>query len=646
MVNVSTLELFTKVKECFLQELEINVEEWEINKIHRIGNIQKSGKQRPVLLSFVSGWKKREMMENKKKLKNIYIAEDYSKETLEKRKALQPQLIEERKKGNLAIIKYDKLIVKRNTIKEKRKRQTPTPPETDAQPRKQKTLNTLRLVLVGGKDHNPPTTQDKNSKNKRRKPKVPKLYIAALNVLTLKNEENLVELGLSEVRRTGERIISYPDFLLYYIGTTPGHHGVGFIIKRHLLNYVESFIGISERIALINLKLPGYEDPWSIIQVYSPTEQYDSGSIDSFYLELNKTIQNHTYKNFILMGDFNGQIGVQQLEENTVLGPFVYRKKTRSKNGEKLIYFAQENCLKALNTMFKKKKKKMWTWISPDGKTKNEIDFIMTNKSRYFSNITVISNFNFNTNHRMIRAELMTIPPKNPRPRNNTINRKPNKYQTAQIGNYIISKLTNYEQDTTNMKLQEKYNWLERTIKTSIQQVTCSKDLSNKWMTTNTMNLLNQRADLIKGKNTNDSREQIAKLSKEIKTRIRKDRIQSRMETIERHILQTSGIKKAYKELTNKKDWIIQMKHNNGLKEKRRQGILGIATSYYKELYQSTAEVKGIELLDVSPVPSIMQEEIEFALETQKNDKAPRPDGISNEILKQAMSTISEIIGP
>ncbi|GBP40612.1 hypothetical protein EVAR_41692_1 [Eumeta japonica] len=58
-----------------------------------------------------------------------------------------------------------------------------------------------------------------------------------------KNDENLTELthalkqikwdivGLSEVRRRGERIISHPDFLLYHIGTTPGQYGVGFIIK-------------------------------------------------------------------------------------------------------------------------------------------------------------------------------------------------------------------------------------------------------------------------------------------------------------------------------------------------------------------------------------------------------------------------------
>ncbi|GBP54676.1 hypothetical protein EVAR_47178_1 [Eumeta japonica] len=140
-------------------------------------------------------------------------------------------------------------------------------------------------------------------------------------------------------------------------------------------------------------------------------------------------------------------------------------------------------------------------------------------------------------------------------------------------------------------------------------------------MTDRTINLLNQRADIIKEKNTNDSRKQIAKISKEIKESIRKDRTQRRMETIERHILKSGGIKKAFKELTNKKDWIVQMKHYNSEKENRRQGILGIATTYYKKLYESTTAEKEIELLEISSVPSIMQEEIEFALETKETTK-------------------------
>lgn len=112
------------------------------------------------------------------------------------------------------------------------------------------------------------------------------------------------------------------------------------------------------------------------------------------------------------------------------------------------------------------------------------------------------------------------------------------------------------------------------------------------------------------------------------------------METIEKHIIQTGGIKKAYKELNNKKDWIVKMKDKQERFENRRQGMLEIATTYYKKIYESTAEEKEIELLEMSSVPSIMQEEIELALETQRDDKAPGPDGVNNEILKQAKQAI------
>ncbi|GBP08998.1 Putative uncharacterized transposon-derived protein F52C9.6 [Eumeta japonica] len=39
-----------------------------------------------------------------------------------------------------------------------------------------------------------------------------------------------------------------------------------------------------------------------------------------------------------------------------------------------------------------------------------------------------------------------------------------------------------------------------------------------------------------------------------------------------------------------------------------------------------------------------MQEEIEFALEIQRDDKAPGPDGISNEVLKRAKNVITPIL--
>ncbi|VVC97319.1 unnamed protein product [Leptidea sinapis] len=81
-------------------------------------------KSRPVVISFLNQWKKEHIMKNKKKMETIYLTDDYPKNVLEKRKILQEQLMEERKKGNYAIIKYDSLIIRDNTHKnEKRKRE-------------------------------------------------------------------------------------------------------------------------------------------------------------------------------------------------------------------------------------------------------------------------------------------------------------------------------------------------------------------------------------------------------------------------------------------------------------------------------------------------------------------------------------------
>lgn len=148
----STLDLIINIKNCFLKELDITLEDYDINKIHRIGK-KNNEKPRPTLLSLVSEWKKNEIMRNKKKLKELYITEDYSKETLEIRKSLHPKLMEERKKGNLAYLKYDKLIVKeKSKAIDKRKREVSTSPQDDLQPRKQQTLSSSKNNIVNAFD--------------------------------------------------------------------------------------------------------------------------------------------------------------------------------------------------------------------------------------------------------------------------------------------------------------------------------------------------------------------------------------------------------------------------------------------------------------------------------------------------------------
>uniref|UniRef100_A0A2A4J1F3 Endonuclease-reverse transcriptase n=1 Tax=Heliothis virescens TaxID=7102 RepID=A0A2A4J1F3_HELVI len=141
----TTFELIQTVKETFKRDLNLSMEENEVNRVYRLGKNRVENKHRPVLLSFTNGWKKDLIMQNKKNLKGIYISEDYSKEVIEKRKALLPQLLEEKKKGNAAFLKYDKLVVKGpNTDKRKRElsispRSTPT-----TNPKKQQTISSIK----------------------------------------------------------------------------------------------------------------------------------------------------------------------------------------------------------------------------------------------------------------------------------------------------------------------------------------------------------------------------------------------------------------------------------------------------------------------------------------------------------------------
>lgn len=107
---------------------------WEISEVQRIGKKEDS-RIRPIKLVLTLGWRKMELLKNRKNFpKNISVTEDFSKETLEKRKALVPKMIEARESGKYAIIKNDKLIVKEKREKkennDKRKRVPSSPPKT------------------------------------------------------------------------------------------------------------------------------------------------------------------------------------------------------------------------------------------------------------------------------------------------------------------------------------------------------------------------------------------------------------------------------------------------------------------------------------------------------------------------------------
>ena len=59
-----------------------------------------------------------------------------------------------------------------------------------------------------------------------------------------------------------------------------------------------------------------------------------------------------------------------------------------------------------MNTQFQKKAGRRWIWRSPDGHTRNEIDYIMTDKPSMVTDVTVINRINIGSDHRMVMSSI------------------------------------------------------------------------------------------------------------------------------------------------------------------------------------------------------------------------------------------------
>lgn len=126
-------ELVDFIKEMIVS-IGVHMDSQEISKAYRIGQ-KTQNKNRPVVVTITTQWKKHLILKNKPNLpQGVNIKEDYPKEILDKRRQLQPQVEEEIKKGNVAYIKYDKLIVKKpKENREKRKRGTSDSPKAPSE---------------------------------------------------------------------------------------------------------------------------------------------------------------------------------------------------------------------------------------------------------------------------------------------------------------------------------------------------------------------------------------------------------------------------------------------------------------------------------------------------------------------------------
>ncbi|CAK1594407.1 unnamed protein product [Parnassius mnemosyne] len=372
----SYYDLQEKIIDIIKNDIKVEIQQSELQALRRLG--KKGHKTRPISVMFTTLGKKISILKNKNKLENtnIYIKHEFPAKILKIREELKIQQQKENEKGNIAYIKYDKLVVK------------------------EKYKDTIRVVAARKLDQNPPSQTQKYTN----------LHLLTYNVRSLVDSTRLPQLehslrnikwdviGLSEIKKAGQQIEEHGNFVLLYCGEQSGRNGVGFLIQNHLKKYIDNFSFYTDRIVRLDMNFNN--NYITFIQIYAPTEKAPESEIENFYNDLRKAMKDIKKDTFIV-GDFNAKIGLPREEENLVTGKFGYG--SRNSRGQRLIEFCYENKLTITNTKFRKNTKNKWTWQSPDGNTRNEIDYILAKNIKIVSDTEVL-NIPFSSDHRAVRT--------------------------------------------------------------------------------------------------------------------------------------------------------------------------------------------------------------------------------------------------
>ena len=163
---------------------------------------------------------------------------------------------------------------------------------------------------------------------------------------------------------------------IYFSGHQESRNGVAMIVTPQVERAVCGFRAINDK--AIHLKLLGTGCIVNVIQVYAPTSMAEEEVLEDFYTSVEEALRSIPSQEItMIMGDFNAKVGSTNTEENLsrIMGNFGLG--SRNERGDRLIDFCLEHQLSLTNTMFQHHPRRLYTWISPGDRTRNQIDYIL-----------------------------------------------------------------------------------------------------------------------------------------------------------------------------------------------------------------------------------------------------------------------------
>ena len=125
---------------------------------------------------------------------------------------------------------------------------------------------------------------------------------------------------------------------------------------------------------MISVHFQGKPFNFTVIWVYALTSNAEEAEVEQLYENLQDCLALTPQKDVLfIIGDWNARVGNRDIRG--VTGKFGLG--VWNEAGQRLIEFCQENALVIANTLFQQHKKRLYTWTSPNGQYRNQINYIL-----------------------------------------------------------------------------------------------------------------------------------------------------------------------------------------------------------------------------------------------------------------------------
>ena len=345
------------------------------------------------------------------------------------------------------------------------------------------------------------------------------------------------------------------------------------------------------------------------------------------------------------MGDFNARVGGLHTTYPNIIGKHTIGSCTD--RGERLASFCSANSLYITNTFFKKRR--IHTWNHPNGKSKGQIDFIIS-RNKFSQNVTNASVLNTPSisDHRFLRIEVKSSyiwqKPKS----------LPKKFNISSLKN--IDTATSFQLELSNRFLPLFYapptevedfsNAVNSHIIETAKKITPPvKDPLPKWMHTDTLIAINSKKTIRQKYGDSSIQYKVAKA--ETKKLVKRDKINNLNDELDElsDLPPDKQFFLAMKKLkTTRRNISWTIKDKNGKILTSKDEILERWALFYEELYNDPITCNPIPTEGELPIPSITRSEIDTAIKKLSSGKSPGIDRIHSEFLKSGGDTLVKIL--